>query len=145
MDLGAARILIRVLFFGLVACAFGYAMCPVDVVIVKGRIEQPPDNATVRVQLVYPGNLGGDSGEATSVDVNFTVPVEFITQSRKPLLVGAFREKCDRKPETVIVTLVGGDPAHEYDRSSLELARDFKKTDSNTYALKSEIVLKGSR
>ena len=120
-------------------------MCPVDVVVVKGRIEHPPDNATVRVQLVYPGNLGGDTGEATSVDVNFTLPVEFITQSRRPLLVGTFREKCDRRPEAVIVTLVGGDPAHDYDRVSLELARDFKKTDSNTYRLKSEIVLKGSR
>src|SRR5216683_255234 len=145
MGLGAARILTRVLFFGLIACTFGHAMCPVDIVVVKGRIERRPDNATVRVQLVYPGNLGGDTGEASSVDVNFTVPVEFITQSRRPLLVGTFREKCDRRPETVIVTLVGGDLAHEYDRVSLELARDFKKTDSNTYRLKSEIVLKGSR
>ena len=145
MGLGAARILTRVLFFGLIACTFGHAMCPVDIVVVKGRIERRPDNATVRVQLVYPGNLGGDTGEASSVDVNFTVPVEFITQSRRPLLVGTFREKCDRRPETVIVTLVGRDPAHEYDRVSLELARDFKKTDSNTYALKSEIVLTNSR
>jgi len=133
MGLGAPRILTRALFFGLIACTLGHAMCPVDVLVVKGRVEHPPDNATVRVQLVYPGNLGGDSGEATSVDVNFTVPV------------GTFREKCDRRPETVIVTLVGRDPAHEYDRVSLELARDFKKTDSNTYRLKSEIVLKGSR
>ncbi len=145
MGLGAAKILTRALFFGLIACTLGHAMCPVDVVVVKGRIEHLPDNAAVRVQLVYPGNLGGDTGEATSVDVNFTVPVEFITQSRRPLLVGTFREKCDRKPETVIVTLVGRDPAHEYDRVSLDLARDFKKTDSNTYRLKSEIVLKGSR
>src|SRR5260370_35352828 len=125
---GATKILTGILFFGLIACAFGHAVCPVDVVVVKGRIEHPPDNATVRVQLVYPGNLGGDSGEATSVDVNFTVPVEFITQSRRPLLVGTFREKCDRKPEAVIVTLVGGDPAHDYDCVSLELAGDFRKT-----------------
>ena len=145
MGLGAAKILTRALFFGLIACTFGHAMCPVGVVVVKGRVEHPTANATVRVQLVYPGNLGGDTGEATSVDVNFTVPVEFITQNRRPLLVGTFREKCDRKPETVIVTLVGRDPAHEYDRVSLDLARDFKKTDSNTYRLKSEIVLKGSR
>jgi hypothetical protein len=118
-------------------------MCPVGVVLVKGRVEHLPGNARVRVQLVYPRNLGGDSGEATSVAINFSVPVEFITQSRRPLLVGTFREKCDRRPKTVIVTLVGGDPAQEYNRLSLDLARDFRKTDSNTYALKSEIVLKG--
>ena len=143
MGLGAARVFAGVLFFSLIACALGRASCPVGVVVVKGRVEHLPGDARVRVQLVYPGNLGGDSGEATSVDINFTVPVEFITQSRRPLLVGTFHEKCDRKPETVIVTLLGGNPVQEYSRLSLDLARDFRKTDSNTYALKSEIVLKG--
>ena len=117
------------LFFGLAACALAYAMCPVDVVVVKGRVDHAPGNARVRVQLVYPGNLGGDSVEAILADANFTLPVEFITQSRRPLLVGTFREKCDRRPEAVIVTLVGGDPPQEYDRVSLELPGDFRKTD----------------
>lgn len=142
MTFGAAKVLIGVLFFGLIACTFGHATCSVDFVVVKGRVDHAPANARIRVQLVYPGNLAGDSTEAILADINFTIPVEFLTQSRKPLLVGTFREKCDRRPETVIVTLVGGDPPREYDRVSLNLAGDFKKTDSNTYALKSEIVLK---
>jgi hypothetical protein len=145
MTFGAATILTTILFFNLIACTPAHAWCPVDVVVVKGRVDHAPRNAKVHVQLVYPATLGGDSGEATFADGNFTIPVEFMTQTRKASLVGTFREKCDRRPETVIVTLVGGDPPQEYDRVSLDLPGDFKKTDSSTYALKSEIVLKGSR
>jgi hypothetical protein len=145
MTFGVARVFTGVLFFGLIASTLGRAMCPVDVVVVKGRVEHSPGNAMVRVQLVYPGNLAGDSAEATLADANFAIPVEFITQSRRPLLVGTFREKCDRRPKTVIVTLVGGDPVQEYERVSLELAADFKRIGSETYVLKSEIVFRGSR
>jgi hypothetical protein len=133
------------LLFSLAACALAHAMCPVDVVAVKGHIDHSPSNARVRVQLIYPRNLGGDSAEAILADSDFSLSVEFITQSRRPLLVGTFREKCDRRPETVIVTLVGGDPPREYDRVSLKLAENFRKTDPSNYALKSEIVLKGLR
>jgi hypothetical protein len=54
------------------------------------------------------------------------------------------REKCDRKPETVVITLVGGDPSQEYDRVSLALRKDFKMADPTAYTLRSEIVLNGS-
>jgi hypothetical protein len=145
MTFGITKILPGILFLSLTTCVLGHALCPVDVVVVKGRVVQAPSNSTVRVQLVYPGKLGGDSGEAASVEASFRIPVEFITQSRRPLLVGTLGEKCDRRPETVIVTLVAGDPSQEYDSLSLDLAGDFVKTDSNTYALKSEIVLKASR
>ncbi len=145
MGFPRVRMLAGGLFFSLAACAPAHAMCPVDVVVVKGHIDHAPSNARVRVQLVYPRNLGGDSVEAILADSDFNLPAEFITQSRRPLLVGEFREKCDRRPEAVIVTLMGGDPPQEYDHVSLELPGDFKKKDSNTYVLKSEIVLKGPK
>jgi hypothetical protein len=39
--------------------------------------------------------------------------------------MGTFREKCDREPKTVVVILIEAD--REYDRVSLDLAKDFKK------------------
>ena len=61
-------------------------------------------------------------------------------QSRRPVLTN-LPEKCDRKPETVVVTLVEAD--QEYDHVSLDLARDFKLADPSAYAPRSEIVLHG--
>jgi hypothetical protein len=52
-------------------------------------------------------------------------------------------ENCDRKPETVVVTLLEGDQTQEYDCVSLDLAKDFKMADPNAYAPRSEIVLSG--
>ena len=143
MIFGAAKILAVILSLGLITCTLAHAVCPVNVVIVKGRVEHAPSNARVRVQLVYPKKQGGDSGEATVENGRFSVPIEFLTQSRRPLLVGSLREKCDRRPETAVVTLVGSDLSREYDRVSLDLKTDFKLADPTAYTLRSEIVLNG--
>jgi hypothetical protein len=131
------------LCFGLLASTIAHAGCATDVVVVRGRVEHAPGGATVRVELLYPHNAGSDSGETTLEGAEFTLPVDFFTQSRRPVLIGEWREKCNRKPETVVVTLTGGDPLQEYDRVSLKLSSDFKQTDPGAYALKSEIVLRG--
>ena len=55
--------------------------------------------------------------------------------------MGELREKCDRKPKTVVITLVAGD--QEYDRISLDFANDFKMADPSAYVLRSEVVLNG--
>ena len=124
-----------------------HASCPVDVVMVKGRVEHAPRNGIVRVQLVYPQQKQklGESGDVTVEGGSFRIQIPFLTQSRAPGLLG-IREKCDRKPETVIVTLVEADQDrdHEYDRVSLDLAKDFKMADPSAYALRSEILLRGS-
>jgi hypothetical protein len=143
MIFGAAKILAGSLCLGLITCTLAHAVCPVNVVIVKGRVENAPRNARVRVQLVYPKKHGGDSGETTVENGKFSVPIEFLTQSRRPSLVGSLGEKCDRKPEIVVVTLVGSDPSQEYDRVSLDLHRDFTMSDPAAYSLRSEIVLNG--
>src|SRR6202790_1589023 len=126
--------------------AFSHARCSVDVVIVNGRVEHAPRKGIVRVQLVYPKQKQemGESGDVTIEGGSFRIQIPFLTQSRAPGLLGV-REKCDRKPETVVVTLMEADQErdHEYDRVSLDLAKDFKMTDPSAYALRSEMMLPG--
>ena len=123
-----------------------FSQCSVDVVIVKGRVEHAPRKGIVRVQLVYPKQKQqmGESGDVTVEGGSFRIQIPFLTQSRAPGLLG-IREKCDRKPGTVVVTLVEADQERdqEYDRVSLDLAKDFKMADPSAYALRAEILLHG--
>ena len=45
----------------------------------------------------------------------------------------------------MIVTLVENDREQEYDRVTLDVAKDFKAADPSAYTLRSELVLSGSR
>jgi hypothetical protein len=121
--------------------ARSHASCPVDQVIVSGRVENAPAKVSVRVQLVYSNGKPADSAEATLETDSFRIEISFLTQSRSPVLIGTFHEKCDRKPTTVVVTLFEGE--REYDRVFLNLAKDFKMMDSSAYALRSELLLHG--
>ena len=127
--------------------AGAFSQCSVDVVVVKGRVENAPRKGIVRVQLVYPKQKQemGESGDVTVEGGSFRIQIPFLTQSRAPGLFG-IREKCDRKPKTVVVTLLKADQEgdHEYDRVSLDLDKDFKMADPSAYALRSEILLHGS-
>jgi hypothetical protein len=136
--------LVAIAFVGsLTISTFAYASCDVDVVVVKGRVEHAANGASVRVQLIYPKQLRGESGEDAVENNTFQLQIPFLTQSRAPVFVGKLLEKCDRKPKTVVVTLVEGDPQKEYDRVSLDFAKDFKMADPTAYILRSEIVLRG--
>jgi hypothetical protein len=144
---GAAQTLSSILSAALIASTFAYAMCSVDVVIVKGRVDHAPSNSRVRVQLVYAKDMRGESGETTVENGMFSIPIEFLTQSRGPVVsgIGSILEKCSRRPKTVIVTLLEGDQDHELDRVSLAFPKDFKMADPSAYALRSEVVLNGMR
>jgi hypothetical protein len=133
-----------ILSVALITCTFVHAGCAVDVVIVKGRVENAPSNAKVRVQLIYARDVAGESGEVTFENGRFSIPIEFLTQSRRPIVNGIL-EKCNRKPKTVIVTLAASAQDHEYDRVSLDFIKDFKMADPSAYTLRSEVVLNGSR
>ena len=135
-----AKTMARILCVSLILCTLSHAGCSVDTVIVKGRAEQAPRNARVRVQLIFPKEQPGDSGEATIENGAFSIPIEFLTQSRRPVLLGSLGEKCDRRPKTVVVTLVEGD--QEVDRISLDFAKDFVAADPTAYTLRSELVLR---
>lgn len=59
--------------------------------------------------------------------------------------MGSRLGKCDRKPKTVVVTLLRGGQNQEYERVSLDLTKDFKMADPSAYTLPTEIVLNGPR
>ncbi len=133
----AWMLLICAIFSG----TFSHAACSVDEVTVSGRVEDAPLKGTIRVQLIYPNQKLGESGEATLENAFFRIRIPFLTQSRAPILMGNLREKCDRKPKTIVVTLNQSD--HEADRISLEFPKDFRMEDPSAYTLRSEIVLHG--
>ena len=132
------RDLASVLCVSLIGCSIAYAECPVDTVILKGRVEHAGPDAKVRVQLIYPKEVPGESGEASVEDGVFRIPIEFLTLSKRPLLRN-LPEKCDRKPKTVNVTLIEGD--REGEPLSLDFLRDFKMADPSAYTLRSDLVL----
>jgi hypothetical protein len=131
-----------ILFLVVATSVFAKAECPVDEVVVKGRIEHPPSNANVLVQLVFAKNTNRDSSDITPETNKFRVPLTFFTQSRKPIVEGTFG-KCGRKPFTIIVILRDRERNREYDRITLDFKKDFKMVDSTTYLIKSDVVLKG--
>ena len=123
---------------------FAYPWCGSEMVIVKGRVDHPPRSASVRVQLIYSKQKQqGESGEVTVENGRFTIQIPFLTQSRAPMLIGNLLEKCDRKPKTVVVTLLEGDQNEERGSVSLDLATDFTKADPSAYTPRAEIVLSG--
>jgi hypothetical protein len=144
MLLNAGRTLVLILTVALITCTFARAGCSVDVVMVRGRVDGAPSDAKVRVQLIYTKDVAGESGEVTVEGGRFSIPIDFLTQSHRPVVNGIL-EKCGRRPKTVIVTLVGSDQEQEYDRASLDFAKDFRMADPTAYVLRSELVLKGSR
>jgi hypothetical protein len=122
--------------------AFLHAECPIDTIIVNGGVEHAPRNAIVKVQLIYPKDKIGESGDVTVEDGSFRIPILFFTQSRAPFLNGSIPpEKCARKPKTIVVSLIAND--QEYDRISLDMAKDFNKIELSAYTLRSEILLRG--
>ena len=134
------------------------AQCPVNSIAIKGRVEHPPRNATVRVQLFYPPDphkklppgvdeprpQAGEAAEAVLDGDAFTVPVEYLTNDSRTVLT--FKPGCARKPQSVVVTLKASDNSsgndqQEYDHVTLDFPRDFKSDDSQHYMLRSELVL----
>ncbi len=124
--------------------AFLRAECPIDTIIVNGHVENAPRKGIVKVQLIYPKGRIGESGDVTFEDGSFRIPILFLTQTRAHahFLNGSIPpDKCTRKPTTIVVSLIAND--QEYDRVSPDMATDFKKIELSTYALRSEILLRG--
>jgi hypothetical protein len=153
-----ARTVARISALWVAACPLLAAQCPINSVVIKGRVEHPPRNASVRVLLLYPpdrhsknppgtdtGNQErpGESAEAILDGDTFTIPVEFLTNDSRTAMT--FKSRCGRQPQTVVVTLKKGDGAEgndqEYDRVSLDFPREFKSDDSRHYMLRSDLVL----
>ena len=145
MVYGVFKVLIATLSICAISSgAFLRAECPIDTIIVNGHVENAPRKGIVKVQLIYPKGRIGESGDVTFEDGSFRIPILFFTQSRAHahFLNGSIPpDKCTRKPTTIVVSLIAND--QEYDRVSLDMAKDFKKIEASAYALRSEILLHG--
>jgi len=134
--------LIRILGTSLALCVIAHAQCLVDAVIVKGRVvENATVHSKVRVQLVYPKEKPGESGEVTVEDGAFQIPIEFVTMQSS--IFTNLPKRCGRKPKTVVITLL--ENGQESDQVFLEFAKKFKVADASAYTLRSELVLNGAR
>jgi len=134
--------LIRILCTSLALCVIARAQCPVDTVIIKGRVVETPNaHSKVRVQLVYPKEKPGESGEVTVEDGAFQIPIEFVTMQSS--ILTNLPKRCGRKPKTVAITLLEND--QESDQVFLDFAKNFKMADASAYTLRSEVVLNGPR
>jgi len=129
-----------VTLFVIVSVALSAAACPTGSVVVKGRVENPPADAVVRVELIYSQRQVEDSADTTLESPSFTIKVPFYTQSRGSIV--GFLEKCNRKPKTVIVSLLQGD--EEHDSKTFDLVKDFDSPFPNAYTLRSPLVLKSN-
>lgn len=117
------------------------AQCSVATVTVNGRVEHPPQNAHVRIQLIYSKKEHQESADARLEGEVFRIPIEFLTESRKGSVIAKIGRKCDRRPKAVIIMLVSGD--EEADNVSLDFLRDFEQSDPSNYTVKREVVLRG--
>ena len=132
--------LIRILSTSLALCVIARAQCPVDTVIIKGRVVETANaHSKVRVQLVYPKKRPGESGEVTVEGGAFQLPIEFVTMQSS--ILTNLPKRCGRKPKTVVITLLEND--QESDQVFLDFAKNFKMADASAYTLRSELLLKG--
>ena len=145
MMLRVARKPVEIFFAAFILATFAHAQCPVNSIVIKGHVEHLPRNASVGVQLLFApdphaGKRGsdlpdiaqrGESAEAILDGAAFSIPVEFVTNNRRPLM--SFGSRCDRRPQTVVVTLKGNaapnEDTREYDSVSLDFPDAFKIDD----------------
>jgi hypothetical protein len=142
MIYAVTKILVLILGTTLAICAIARGQCPVNTVIVKGRVvENANSHSKVRVQLVYPKEKPGEAGEVTVEDGAFQIPIEFVTMQSS--IFTNLPKRCGRKPKTVVITLLEND--QESDQVFLDFAKNFKMADASAYALRSELVLNSPR
>jgi len=121
----------------LLLCGTAASQCPVNTVIIKGRVENASANDKVRVQLVYPKNRPGEAGEVTVESGAFQIPIEFVTMQSS--MFSNLPKRCGRKPQTIVITLLRND--QESDRVFLDFVKDLKLADTSAYIVRSELVL----
>ena len=140
MFFALTRRLTRISGIGLTLSVCALAQCPVDSVVVKGRVENAKPQSSVRVQLVFPKHKPGESGEVTVEDGVFQVPIEFVTQQSS--IFTNLPTRCGRKPKTVILTLL--ENGQQTDQVFLDFAKNFKLADPSAYSPRAQLVLNAS-
>ena len=75
MVYGVFKVLIGILCICVISSgAFLRAECSIDTIIVSGKVEHAPRKGIVKVQLIYPKDKIGESGDVTVEDGSFRIP-----------------------------------------------------------------------
>jgi hypothetical protein len=119
------------------------AGCGTKSIYIQGRVENAPPESSVSVELVYEHGKVGESDRLILDSSLFRTRVPFSTQNRSVDFMGHALAKCGRMPARVMVVLMGGDD--EIDRVTLNVARDFKPTDSSELSVREDVVLHGRK
>jgi len=83
MVYGVFKVLVGILCICVTSSGgFLLAECSIDTIIVNGKVEHAPRKGIVKVQLIYPKDKIGESGDVTVDDGSFRIPILFFTQSR---------------------------------------------------------------
>jgi hypothetical protein len=137
MFFGRITRLIRISGIGLTLSVCALGQCPIDSILIKGRVENAKPQSTVRVQLVFSKHKPGESGEVTVEEGAFQIPIEFVTEQSS--IFTNLPTRCGRKPKTVVITLLENNQQTE--QVFLDFAKNFKLADPSAYALRSPVVL----
>lgn len=117
--------------------------CAVRTILVQGRVEDAARGASVTVELLYEHGQVGESDRLVLEGPTFRTRIAFSTGSSSTEVLGHALSRCKRSPKSVAVVLLEDD--QEVDRVTLGVPRDFTAADPSELAVRSAVVLHGTR
>lgn len=120
-----------------------FAACSVRTILVQGRAEDVLREGSVVVELIYEQGKMGESDRIIFEGSSFRTRIPFSTQNSSTEVLGRPLGKCKRMPTSVAVVLLEGE--QEVDRVTLSVAKDFTTADATELAVRSAVVLHGTK
>lgn len=134
------NLLLATLFF---VSSATYCKCPVDSIEVHGNIVgNLTSGLKVSLALIFKHDRNQPKVEFASIkDGGFAQSLDFFTLSRSGFLFAEWGERCDRKPEQVVIRLAAADGT-EIDKVELSVRKDFAYDLKTGFTLRSPVVLR---
>jgi hypothetical protein len=126
-----------------VHASFASGACGVRTILVQGRAEDVLRDGSVTVELIYEQGEVGESDRILFEGSSFRTRIPFSTQNSSHEILCRPLGKCNRMPTSVAVVLLEGD--QEVDRVTLSVAKDFNSADATELAVRSAVVLHGTK
>jgi len=134
---------VTLLFLLLLSSRSAFSACGVRTILVQGRAEDVLHDGSVTVELIYEEGEVGESDRLIFEGTSFRTRIPFSTRSSSNEILGHALAKCKRAPTSVAVVLLEGD--QEVDRVTLSVAKDFISADPTELAVRSAVVLHGTK
>jgi len=120
-----------------------FSACGVRTILVQGRAEDVLHDGSVAVELIYEEGKMGESDRVIFEGTSFRTRIPFSTKNSSTSVLGHPVSKCKRMPTSVAVVLLEGE--QEVDRVTLSVAKDFTAADATELAVRSAVVLHGTK